>query len=162
MVHYYVCVCYWSLSCTRLICSMSSRLNPFLLRHIPPLSSDLCVGIPSTLSPNFYQLKFCMHFSSSHVCYMSRPSHPPWLDHSNNISWSVQVMKLLFMQSSPAFHHFLPLQCTSPQFPVVRKVKTCEILQFRNLSCFRLPEIICYRNHSSDCFTKIGNFKFSF
>jgi hypothetical protein len=24
-----------------------------------------------------------MHSSSSHVCYMPFPSHPPWLDHSN-------------------------------------------------------------------------------
>jgi hypothetical protein len=29
-------------------------------------------------------------------------SHPPWLDHLNNIWWSVQVMKLLIMRSSLA------------------------------------------------------------
>jgi hypothetical protein len=32
------------------------------------------------------------------------------LDHTNNILWSVQVMELLIMQSSPASHHFLPLR----------------------------------------------------
>jgi hypothetical protein len=44
----------------------------------------------------------------SHASYMTRPSHPPWFDHPNNIWWSVQVTKLLIMQSSPLFRHFLP------------------------------------------------------
>jgi hypothetical protein len=43
------------------------------------------------------------------ACYMTSPSHPPCLDHSNNICWSVQVMELLIMQSSTASCHFLPL-----------------------------------------------------
>jgi hypothetical protein len=37
-----------------------------------------------------------------HACYMPRPSHPPWVDHPNNIWWRAQVLKLLMMQSSPA------------------------------------------------------------
>jgi hypothetical protein len=40
---------------------------------------------------------------------MSRPSHPSWSDRPNNISWSVQIMKLLIMQSSPFSRHFLHL-----------------------------------------------------
>jgi hypothetical protein len=51
--------------------------------------------------------KFCMHFPSLSACYMSHPSHPPWLDHPNNIWWTVQVMKLIIMQTSPASRHFL-------------------------------------------------------
>jgi hypothetical protein len=39
---------------------------------------------------------------------MLRPSHLPWADHPNNIWCSVQVMKLFTVQSSLAFHHFLP------------------------------------------------------
>jgi len=31
---------------------------------------------------------------------MSRPSHPILFDHPNNISWTVQIMKLLIMHSS--------------------------------------------------------------
>jgi hypothetical protein len=53
-----------------------------------------------------------LHFSYS-------PSHPPWLDHRNDIWWSVHVMKPLIMQCSPASRHFLPLRCKySPQHPV--------------------------------------------
>jgi hypothetical protein len=33
---------------------------------------------------------------------MYRPPHPPWFDPLSNIWWSVEVMKLLPMQSSPA------------------------------------------------------------
>jgi hypothetical protein len=33
----------------------------------------------------------------SHACYMSRPSHLPWVDRPNDIWWSVQVMKLLII-----------------------------------------------------------------
>jgi hypothetical protein len=43
----------------------------------------------------------------SHVCYMPRPSHRPRFDRPN-ICWTVQVTKLLIMQSSPSSHHFLP------------------------------------------------------
>jgi hypothetical protein len=43
----------------------------------------------------------------SHVCYMPCPFPLPWLDRFNNIWWSVQVMKFLSMQSSPAACHFL-------------------------------------------------------
>jgi hypothetical protein len=49
------------------------------------------------------------------------PSHPAWFDYPNNIWWSVQDMKLLIMQSSPASCHFLPLRSKySPQCPVLR------------------------------------------
>jgi hypothetical protein len=44
-------------------------------------------------------------FHITHVCYMSCPSHLPWFDHPNNIWWSIQVMKFLIMQSSPASCH---------------------------------------------------------
>jgi hypothetical protein len=57
----------------------------------------------------------------SHSCYMSSPSHPPWLDHSNYIWRRVQVMKLLIMMFSPIFHHFNSLLSTySTQHPVLK------------------------------------------
>jgi hypothetical protein len=55
------------------------------------------------------------------VCYMPWPSHHPRFDHPNNIWWSMQVMKLLIMQSSSASHHFLPLRSKhSPQHRVLK------------------------------------------
>jgi hypothetical protein len=63
-------------------------------------------------------------FSNQHFvcvsCYMSRPCHPPWFDHPNNIWWSVQVMMFFVMQSSPASRHFLPLRSKCSQHPVLR------------------------------------------
>jgi hypothetical protein len=56
----------------------------------------------------------------SHACYMFRLSHPPWLRDSSNIWWSVQVITLLIMQSSPASSHFLPPRFKSPQHPVLK------------------------------------------
>jgi hypothetical protein len=35
-----------------------------------------------------------------HACCMS---HCPWFDHPNNVWWNMEVMKLLIMQTSPAF-----------------------------------------------------------
>jgi hypothetical protein len=49
----------------------------------------------------------------AHPFYTPRPLHFPWFDHRNNIFRSVQVTKLLIMQSSPASHHFLPLRSCS-------------------------------------------------
>jgi hypothetical protein len=50
-----------------------------------------------------------MNFSSLPYALQARPSHPPWLDHTINIRWSVQAMKLLIMQSSPVSRYLLPL-----------------------------------------------------
>jgi hypothetical protein len=47
---------------------------------------------------------------------MPHLSRPPWFYQPNSIWRSVQVMKLLIMQSSPASCHFLPLRSKySPQ-----------------------------------------------
>jgi hypothetical protein len=43
----------------------------------------------------------------SHAYHIPCLSHPPWSYHSNNIWWSIQVVKLFIMQSSPDPHHFL-------------------------------------------------------
>jgi hypothetical protein len=32
---------------------------------------------------------------------MSRPPHPPWFNHPNNILWRTQAMKFIIMQFSP-------------------------------------------------------------
>jgi hypothetical protein len=42
------------------------------------------------------------------TCHILCPSHTPWLDHPNNIWWSLQVMKLLITQSSLGSHQSLP------------------------------------------------------
>jgi hypothetical protein len=65
---------------------------------------------PECLSYKFSnQNAVCIsHFS--HVCYMSCPLHLSWSCHSNNIWWSVQVMKLVIMQPSLASCHFFPLR----------------------------------------------------
>jgi len=55
----------------------------------------------------------------SHACYIPTP-HPNWFNHPNNTLLSVQVMKLLIMQPSPASHHFLTLRSEyPPQHPVL-------------------------------------------
>jgi hypothetical protein len=57
--------------------------------------------------------------SSPRSCYMTCPSHPPWLDHSNYIWRRVQVMKLLTMQFSLTSCHFIFLRSKySPQYPI--------------------------------------------
>jgi hypothetical protein len=50
-----------------------------------------------------------MNFSSLPCALHARPSHPPWLNHTINIRWSVQVMKLLITQSSQVSHYLFPL-----------------------------------------------------
>jgi hypothetical protein len=58
----------------------------------------------------------------THGGYMPLPFLRPWNYHPNNIWWSVQVVKLLIMQSSSASRHFLPLRFKySPQHPVLKR-----------------------------------------
>jgi hypothetical protein len=53
---------------------------------------------------------FTCIFHLSHACHMPCISHPPWFDHSN-IFWSLQVMKLLIMLSSPQHPVLTHTQC---------------------------------------------------
>jgi hypothetical protein len=95
-------VCHWSLSWGKFLpyfLKIHSHIFQFISRS-SKWSCSLLVLWP----------KFCVRFSSQPcVCYMSCPSHPPWLDHSNKIWWSVNVAKLLVMQSSPASCHVFTL-----------------------------------------------------
>jgi hypothetical protein len=110
----------------------SPSLGPILrernpLHTFPPYFPKIHTNIilPSTpwsselSSPDFppkvlYAFRIC-------ACYMSLQSHPPWFNHPNNIWWSLQVMKFLIMQSSPASRYFLRLTSKySPQHPVLK------------------------------------------
>jgi len=75
-----------------------------------PISIHSNITFPSTprsseLSPTFVitDQHFERIYHRSHERYVPRPSHHPWFNHPNNIWWSVQVMKLLIMESSPVF-----------------------------------------------------------
>jgi hypothetical protein len=87
------------LSWTR--CIQSTPSHPMSLRPILILSSYLCLGLLCGLFPSGFPTTILYAFLSSHACYIHHPSHPLF-DHPNNIWWSVQVMKLLIMQSSLA------------------------------------------------------------
>jgi hypothetical protein len=98
-----------------------SKMNP--VHTPPPYFPNNQFNIIFSSMPKSYTWFLTFVFSDenlisisrlSHVCYMRRQSHRPWLYHPNNIWWSVQVMKLFIMQSSPASCHFLPLssKCT--------------------------------------------------
>jgi hypothetical protein len=56
--------------------------------------------------------------SLPHACHIPRPSHPLRCDHPNGIWWGVQIIKLLFMQSSPVSCYVTPARslCLSQQF----------------------------------------------
>jgi hypothetical protein len=111
---------HWSLLWARCIQSTTSHTTS--LRSILILSFYLHLGSSKWSLPfRFSTQKVCMLFSLPHACPMSRPSHPSWLDHPNNIWWSVQFIKLLIMQSSSASRHFILLKYKySPQHPVLR------------------------------------------
>jgi hypothetical protein len=62
------------------------------------LSTHVCLGLPSALS-SWLSHKYSIFIPLlSHSCYMPRPFHPPWLDHSIYTWKRVQVMKLLITQ----------------------------------------------------------------
>jgi hypothetical protein len=44
-----------------------------------------------------------------HACHMSRPPHPPWFNHPNNIRWRIQAVKFIIMQFYP-WSIFLPFR----------------------------------------------------
>jgi hypothetical protein len=74
--------------------SWASRIQfapsiPISLRSILMLSSHLRLGLPNQNPVNTSPLP--------HACHMSRPPHPPWFNHPNNIRRRIQVMKLIII-----------------------------------------------------------------
>jgi hypothetical protein len=76
----------------------STSPHPTSPRSILILSTHLCLGLPSGLFPSGFPTNNLYTFSSPHSCYMTRPSHPPWLDYSDYTWRRVQITKLLAMQ----------------------------------------------------------------
>jgi hypothetical protein len=79
----------------------------------------------------------------SHACYMPRLSYRPWIDHLNNMLWSVEVMKLHVMLSFPAPRPFLPFTPKySPQTPSICFLFVCDTEHCRMIH-FYLFYILC-------------------
>jgi hypothetical protein len=119
----------------RLVTVSVSQVNPATASYSIPLGSSLILfshlwpGLPSGLFPLGCRTRFRMHVSSILRVLHALPSHLPWFDHRNNILWSVQVTKILIVQTYPASHHFLLLTSKySPQNPVPRHLQCIYVL----------------------------------
>jgi hypothetical protein len=75
----------------------STTSQPIFLRSIQIFSSHLRLGLGRGLFPSGFPAKI-LYIYLSHKCYKLRPPNRHWLDHSNNIWWRVQVMKLLILK----------------------------------------------------------------
>jgi hypothetical protein len=85
---------HWSLFWARPI--QATPPNPISPRTISILSIHLRLGLPSDIFPSgFPTNNLHARFSSLHECYMHRPPHLSWLDHSNYIRQKAQITKLL-------------------------------------------------------------------
>jgi hypothetical protein len=93
----------------------STPPHPISLKSILILSTHLRLGLTSGLFWISHECPICIHLL--HSCYMSCPSRLRF-GHSNYAWIRVQVMKLLIMQCSPTFCHFISLRYKySPQHP---------------------------------------------
>jgi len=66
---------------------------------------SLCLSVKFPLHFRFDDKYFVYISHLCLACYMPRPSHLSVCDNTNNIWWSVKVMTLLIMQSSPPSRH---------------------------------------------------------
>jgi len=107
-----------------------SSLYPMYPVHIFPfyfLKIYSNIIFPSAIRSSEWSLpsNFVLISHLSHECYMPRPPYPPWLDHTNNICWRVQVTKQLIMQSSPSSRHFFSQGQISSSAPCSRTPSIC-------------------------------------
>jgi hypothetical protein len=77
-----------------------------------------------------------------HLCYMTSPSHPLWLDYSNYTWQRVQIMKLLVMKFSPFSRHLIPLWSkypplmSDPKFHTIQNHRQNYSLLYSNVMFF--------------------------
>jgi hypothetical protein len=100
-VHVFARAHHWSVSRSRWVQSITS--HPISLKFVLILSSPW--SLPFRFSDKHL---FCVSYLSR-ACYVPHPYHLPWLNQPNSIWRSVQVMKVLIVQSLQTSHHFLPL-----------------------------------------------------
>jgi hypothetical protein len=115
----------------------------FLSRSALITSFYLRLGLPSGQFHFDYPIKSMYTFL--HYIYMSRANHPPWFHHPINIRWRVHIMKLLAVQSEPAFCYFSPLSSVcSPLHPVPN-------LRFSERWLWRALHLLRYEVVQSNC-----------
>jgi hypothetical protein len=88
----------------------STSSQPISIRSILILSYHLRLGLPRGLFSSGFSTKIIYAPLMTHMRVICSTHHFPWPDHSNKILWSVQIIKLLITQSSPASRHFLPFR----------------------------------------------------
>jgi hypothetical protein len=71
--------------------------HPTSWRSILLLYSHLRLGLPSGLFPQVFPQKPCIRLSSTHTCYMPRPSHSFRFCPPKNIGWGVQIIQFLIV-----------------------------------------------------------------
>jgi len=102
----------------------SLSLVPVLSQMNPVHSNTLFPSMPRLFKwffPWGSQSKFCSISHFIHACYILHLTHPPWFNCHKNICRSIQVTKLLIMQSSPTSCHFLcPRYKYSLQLPALK------------------------------------------
>jgi hypothetical protein len=96
-VHYCVCKSQWLVN---VLCHVSP-VHFYFFKNFLISSSHLCLSLPSGLFLQVSPPKPFMHFFLSPMCHVPHPSHPLWFDHSDYISWGMQMLKFLIMQFSP-------------------------------------------------------------
>ena len=80
--------------------AQTHRPNLFLgdpFQYYPP--NYVC--LPDGLYPSGFPTKTCTILSPPHICYVPHPAYSSWFQHSNNIWWRLQTMKLIM--KSPLF-----------------------------------------------------------
>jgi hypothetical protein len=94
--------------------SLSQMIPVHNLQHcLLEIHSNITLPFTTTsskwLHPSYFSPKIFYAFLISHACYMLHPSHNPWFNHPNKISWRVQIIKFL-MQFCSASCYFLFLR----------------------------------------------------
>ena len=92
--------------------SLRCSLVPVLRQISPVLARPISwtpILILSTHALAFQAVSILTKSSSHPYVARARPSLSPWLDHSNNTCWGVQIMKLLTTQSSSVSCQLVPL-----------------------------------------------------